>query len=107
MLGSFFITLAVILVSDFLLLLLLLLLPCVCLDLIFKMLSMNYDRSFVFLNRTLKQYSSPMVHTPLVESLYLVLTRMPGESCRRRLRSLFLCLCDVDDSGLCSCVCVT
>ena len=31
---------------------------------------------------------------PLVEFLYLVFTRMPGDSYRRRLRSL-LCLCDV------------
>ena len=32
---------------------------------------------------------------PLVEFMYLVFTRMPGESYRRRLRSLLLCLCDV------------
>ena len=31
---------------------------------------------------------------PLVELMYFVFTRMPGESYRRRLRSL-LCLCDV------------
>ena len=31
----------------------------------------------------------------LVEFRYLVFTRMPGESYRRRLRSLLLCLCDV------------
>ena len=30
-----------------------------------------------------------------VEFTYLVFTRMPGESCRRRLRSLLLCLCYV------------
>ena len=30
---------------------------------------------------------------PLVEFMYLIFTRMPGESYRRRLRSL-LCLCD-------------
>ena len=47
---------------------------------------------------------SGMVHTlhwqhfllfedvPLVEFMYLVLTRMPGESYRRRLRSLWLYL---------------
>ena len=27
--------------------------------------------------------------------MYLVFTRMPGESYRKRLRSLLLCLCDV------------
>ena len=32
---------------------------------------------------------------PLVEFMYLVFTRMPGESYRRRLRSSLLCLCYV------------
>ena len=32
---------------------------------------------------------------PLVEFMYVVFTRMPGESYRRRLRSLLLCLFDV------------
>ena len=32
---------------------------------------------------------------PLVQFMYLVFIRMPGESYRRRLRSLLLCLCDV------------
>ena len=32
---------------------------------------------------------------PLVEFPYLVFSRLPGESYRRRLRSLLLCLCDV------------
>ena len=31
----------------------------------------------------------------LLEFMYLVFTRMPGESCRRRLGSLLLYLCDV------------
>ena len=31
---------------------------------------------------------------PLVEFMYLVFTRMPGESYSRRLRSLLLYLCD-------------
>ena len=31
----------------------------------------------------------------LVEFVYLVFARMPGESYRRRLRSLLLWLCDV------------
>ena len=32
---------------------------------------------------------------PLVEFMYLVFTRIPGESYRRWLRSLLLCVCDV------------
>ena len=32
---------------------------------------------------------------PVVEFMYLVFTCMQGESYRRRLRSLLLCLCDV------------
>ena len=32
---------------------------------------------------------------PLAEVMYLVITRMPCESYRRRLRSLLLSLCDV------------
>ena len=32
---------------------------------------------------------------PLAEFMYFVFTRMPGESYRRRLGSLFLCLCGV------------
>ena len=32
---------------------------------------------------------------PLVEFMYLVFTRMPGESYHRHLGSLLLCLCDV------------
>ena len=32
---------------------------------------------------------------PLVECMYLAITRMPGESYRRRFESLLLCSCDV------------
>ena len=32
-------------------------------------------------------------NVPLVELIYLFFTRMPGESYRRRLRSLLPCLC--------------
>ena len=39
----------------------------------------------------------------MAEFMYLVFTRMPGESYRRRLRSLLLCLCDVFPA-LMSCV---
>ena len=42
---------------------------------------------------------------PLVEFMYLVFTRMPGESYRRRLRSLLLCLCDVFRTLINSLVC--
>ena len=38
------------------------------------------------------QYIAPRT---LVEFMYLVFTRMRGESYRRRLKSLLLCLCDV------------
>ena len=37
--------------------------------------------------------------------IYLVFTRMPGESYRRRLRSLLLCLCDVFRALMNSLVC--
>ena len=37
--------------------------------------------------------------------MYLVFTRMPGESYRRRLRSLLLCLCDVFRALINSLVC--
>ena len=41
----------------------------------------------------------------LVEYMYLVFTRMPCESYRRRLRSLLLCLCDVYRALIYSLVC--
>ena len=37
--------------------------------------------------------------------MYLVLTCMPGESYRRRLRSLLLCLCDVFEALINSFTC--
>ena len=43
---------------------------------------------------------------PLVEFMYLVFTRMPGESYRRRLGSLLLCVCDVFRALINSSVCV-
>ena len=42
---------------------------------------------------------------PLVEFMYLVFTRMPGESYLRRLRSLLSCLCDVFRALINSLVC--
>ena len=41
----------------------------------------------------------------LVEFMYLVFTRMPGQSYRRRLRSLLLCLCYVFRALINSLVC--
>ena len=41
----------------------------------------------------------------LVEFVYVVFTRMPGESYRGRLRSLSLCLCDVFRALINSLVC--
>ena len=44
-------------------------------------------------------------YVPLVEFIYLVFTRMPGESYRRRLRSLLLYLCHVFRALINSLVC--
>ena len=44
-------------------------------------------------------------NVPLVEFMYLLFTSMPGESYRRRLRSLLLCLCDVFRALINSLVC--
>ena len=40
-----------------------------------------------------------------MEFMYLVFTRMPGESYRRRVMSLLLCLCDVFRALINSLVC--
>ena len=45
------------------------------------------------------------IYVPLVECMYLVFTRMPGESYRRRLRCLLFCLCDVFRALINSLVC--
>ena len=45
------------------------------------------------------------VNVPLMEFMYLVFTRMPGESYCRRLRSLLLCLCDVFRTLINSLIC--
>ena len=42
---------------------------------------------------------------PLVELMYVVITRMPGESYRRRLGSLLIRLCDVFRALINSLVC--
>ena len=44
-------------------------------------------------------------NVPLEEFMYLVFTRMPGESYRKGLRSLLLCLCDVFRALINSLVC--
>ena len=60
----------------------------------------NIDR-FVGLKVSVPVGMSDMVSkieiedVPLVEFMYLVFTRMPGESYSRRLGSLLLCLCYV------------
>ena len=46
-------------------------------------------------HKGVNQCLKPREDVPLVEFMYLVFTRMPGESYRRRLRSLLLCLCYV------------
>ena len=46
-------------------------------------------------------WRSNLEDVPLGEFMYLVFTRMPGESYRRRLRSLLVCL---THSGLCTCI---
>ena len=48
---------------------------------------------------------SGLCHVPLAEFMYLVFTRTPGESYRRRLRSLLLCLCEVFRALINSLVC--
>ena len=42
---------------------------------------------------------------PLVEFIYLVFTRMPGESYRKQLLSLLFCLCDIFQALINSLVC--
>ena len=50
-------------------------------------------------------HKMPIEDVLLVEFTYLVFTRMPGESYRRRLRSLLLCLRDVFRALVNSLVC--
>ena len=45
--------------------------------------------------RNVDVIESVIEDVPLVEFMYLVFTRMPGESYRRRLGPLLLYLCDV------------
>ena len=45
-------------------------------------------------------------NAPPVEFMYLAFTRMPNESYGRRIRSLFLCLCDVFRTLINSLVCL-
>ena len=50
-------------------------------------------------------YKLMLEDVPLVEFMYFVLIRMPGESYRRRLRSLLLYLCQVFRALINSFVC--
>ena len=61
----------------------------------------------IIIQTNLKQNEaqSARVDVPLVEFMYLVFTRMPGESYRRRLRSLLLYLCYVFRALINSLVC--
>ena len=49
--------------------------------------------------------SSDHFDVPLVEFMYLVFTRMPGENYRRRLMSLLLYLCNIFRALINSLVC--
>ena len=59
--------------------------------------------------KSTQSFSSKLYHlvkdVPLVEFMYLVFTRMPGKSYRRRLRSLLLYLCYVFGALINSLVC--
>ena len=54
---------------------------------------------------TASEEKKKMEDVPLVEFMYLVFTHTPGESYRRRHRSLLLCLCDVFRALINSLVC--
>ena len=60
--------------------------------------------AFSFLD-LFRRFGLSFEDVPLGEFMYLVFTRMPGESCRRRLRSLLSCLCDVFRALISSPVC--
>ena len=49
----------------------------------------------VALTTKIKDRADVLEAVPLVEFMYLVFTRMPGQSYCRHLRSLLLSLCDV------------
>ena len=53
--------------------------------------ALSHFNRMAILTRT---QSTSGTSVPLVELMYIVFTRMPGESYRRRLRPLLLCLCD-------------
>ena len=58
------------------------------------------------IHRNHKAYLGWAEGVSLVEFMYLVFARIPGESYRRRLRSLLLCLCDVFHVLINSLVCM-
>ena len=56
------------------------------------------QKTSVFLLESSTEFSCEKINVeevPLEEFMYLVFMRMPGESYRRRLRSLLSCLCDI------------
>ena len=60
-----------------------------------RVLVQNQHTRELICARNTNKYNNKEEDVPLVEFMYLVFTRMPGESYRRRLRSLFLYLCYV------------
>ena len=77
---------------------------------------MNTDHNIIWLGwssmqvnkekgRHAKEQWSSFGDIPLVEFMYLVFTRLPGDSYHRQLRSLMPCLCDVFQALIISFVC--
>ena len=67
--------------------------------------SKSEDVALRYIFGTSGTYRMKFEDVPLVEFMYIVFTRMPGESYRRRLRSLLLCLRDVFRTLINSLVC--
>ena len=59
---------------------------------------------YIFLNLRINKRFVPQVEFIYIY-IHLVFIRMPGESYRRRLRSLLMCLCDVFPALINSLVC--
>ena len=62
---------------------------------ILKLHTPTTGRSFLSVCGKLPPPQTLKLPAPVVEFMYFVFTRMPGESYRSRLRSLLSCLCDV------------
>ena len=57
-------------------------------------IAMHVSHAEPGIDQNIAMHATPL-EPDLVEFTYLVFTRMSGESYRRRLRSVLLCLCDV------------